>query len=490
MARRWPLIMVSKKMPHLLVLALAAQHAAPWPLRGNRRAPSLHASASISPPGPAADVPPTTTTPATTSNRVPTLKSCPPKRIGLLIEPTPFTHVSGYSNRFNEMLKYLSKAGDDVEIVTADDSPKAPEVAFDYPINTIKGFRFPLYNEICLSFDVKQRKVWEVMKRFKPEIIHCTSPGFIVFIAIFTAKTLNIPLVFSYHTHLPMYTKQYVKMLPGAVGEAGAWQIIRWVHNRADLTLVTSPQMKEEMIDNGIQNVEVWRKGVDTEKFDPRFQSAAMREELSDGHPEAPLLIYVGRLGHEKRLRELKQMLKALPEARLALVGKGPAESDLRKHFAGTNTKFMGLMQGERLSQAFASADIFVMPSDSETLGFVVIESMASGVPVVGARAGGIPSIINDGDTGLLANPRDTKDFTAKVKHLIDHPEERKDMAQAAREEMKQWDWEAATSYLRNVQYQKALDNFQSKPVDVIPTSNLAWDIDNRSPLEESDIED
>ena len=109
---------------------------------------------------------------------------------------------------------------------------------------------------------------------------------------------------------------------------------------------------------------------------------------------------------------------------------------------------------------------------------------MASGVPVVGARAGGIPSIISDGETGLLTNPRDTKDFAAKVKHLIDNPEEREAMAKAAREEMKQWDWEAATSFLRNVQYQKALDNFQNKPVDVIPTSNLAWDIDNRSPLD------
>ena len=279
--RRWPGFVLNP----LLVLVLVAQHAAPWPLRRT----VLHASASL-PDAPLSAGSSSSTSPA----RVPGLRTCPPKRIGLLIEPTPFTHVSGYSNRFNEMLKYLSKAGDNVEIVTADDSPQAPEAAFNYPINTIKGFRFPLYNEICLTFDVKQRKVWDVMKRFKPEIIHCTSPGFIVFIAIFTAKTLNIPLVFSYHTHLPIYTKQYVKLVPGAVGEAGAWQIIRWVHNRADLTLVTSPQMKEEMMENGIQNVEVWRKGVDTEKFDPRFQSDAMREELSDGHPEAPLLIYVG----------------------------------------------------------------------------------------------------------------------------------------------------------------------------------------------------
>lgn len=145
-----------------------------------------------------------------------------------------------------------------------------------------------------------------------------------------------------------------------------------------------------------------------------------MRAELTDGHPEDTLLIYVGRLCATKLLPQLKETLAAIPNARLAFVGKGPSEDMLKSHFAGTKTKFMGMMQGERLSQAFASADLFVMPSDSETLGFVVIESMASGVPVVGANAGGIPSIIKDGKTGLLVTPRDPDEFTAKVKSLLD----------------------------------------------------------------------
>lgn len=221
------------------------------------------------------------------------------------------------------------------------------------------------------------------------------------------------------------------------------------MHNKADMTLVTSPQMKEEMEANGVSRVEVWRKGVDTEVFNPAFKSEAMRAELSDGHPEDPLLIYVGRLGSEKRLQDLREVLGAIPEARLAIVGKGPAEAELKDLFKGVpRVKFMGTMQGDPLSQAFASADIFVMPSDSETLGephlgplvsccpsssfsahiplwlvahlgFVVIESMASGTPVVGARAGGIPSIINDGKTSLLANPRDPKDFTEKVPRKV-----------------------------------------------------------------------
>ena len=112
--------------------------------------------------------------------------------------------------------------------------------------------------------------------------------------------------------------------------------------------------------------------------------------------------------------------------------------------------------------QAFASADIFVMPSDSETLGFVVIESMASGVPVVGARAGGIPSIIEDGVTGLLANPRDPADFAVKVKSLLEDRGKLATMAAAASAEMRRWDWEAATSYLRNVQYRMASENFRN----------------------------
>lgn len=112
------------------------------------------------------------------------------------------------------------------------------------------------------------------MRRFQPDVIHCTSPGFILPAAIFSATTLKIPLVMSYHTHLPMYAKQYLgRFTPASVAEFAAWTSIRMMHRFADMTLVTSPQMKEEMEAHGIKNVEVWRKGVDTEKFNPSFKS-------------------------------------------------------------------------------------------------------------------------------------------------------------------------------------------------------------------------
>jgi len=116
-----------------------------------------------------------------------------------------------------------------------------------------------------------------------------------------------------------------------------------------------------------------------------------MRTRLTDGHPEDPIMVCVGRLSVEKNLEFLKGILARIPNLRLALVGDGPGREGLKKIFAGTKTIFTGMLHGDELSAAYASADIFVMPSETETLGFVVMEAMASEVPVV---AVGIPDII------------------------------------------------------------------------------------------------
>ena len=227
---------------------------------------------------------------------------------------------------------------------------------------------------------------------------------------------MKIPLVMSYHTHLPSYAVNYLGFIPGV--EKFAWDLLRFAHSRADLTLVTSPQMQKELTSQGIPRVDVWRKGIDTERFDPKFKSAEMREIMTEGNPDDFLMVYVGRLGAEKRLKDIKGMLAKMPNARLALVGKGPQMEELQEYFKDTKIKFMGQMTGDELSQAFASADVFVMPSDSETLGFVVLESMASGVPVVGANAGGIPSLIKDGEDGFLVEAGDVDGFVDCLKKL------------------------------------------------------------------------
>ena len=151
-------------------------------------------------------------------NSAPPLKSMPPRKVCLMVEPTPFTHVSGYSNRFKEMLRFLSKAGDKVEIVTTDDTTEKadlPKESFGYPIYHTQGFQFKLYQDISLTFDLPELKGVRVLEKLKPDLIHATSPGFLVMAAVFYARVLRIPCVCSYHTHLPNYAIKYLNFIPG-----------------------------------------------------------------------------------------------------------------------------------------------------------------------------------------------------------------------------------------------------------------------------------
>lgn len=155
-----------------------------------------------------------------------------------------------------------------------------------------------------------------------------------------------------------------------------------------------------------------------------------------------------------------------LPGVRAALVGGGPDLPHLKKYFAGRDVVFTGPLSGDELSQAFASADIFLMPSDTETLGFVVLESMASGVPVIASKAGGIPDLINEGITGYLCEPGNADVFAARAKELFDDVSKYEKMRAEARSETEKHSWEAATAYLRNVQYQKAIVNYRFRALD------------------------
>ena len=286
-----------------------------------------------------------------------------------------------------------------------------------------------------------------------------------VMAAILYAKINRIPLLISYHTHLPPYAANYLPWVPQSL----VWLIIRLTHSFADLTLCTSPQIKEEFLSNGISRVEVWRKGVDSNRFHPKFSSHEMRNRMTDGNPHDFLMVYIGRVGEEKRLKDIKPILEKMgPGVRLCIVGDGPQLKELHQFYSGTNTVFTGFLSGDELSSAFASADVFVMPSDSETLGFVVVESMASGVPVVGAEAGGIPNLIHDGVDGYLVPSGDTDAFVEKLKILMKEVKTRKRLSMAARKEAEKWSWEDATSVLRNEQYETAIANFHSRAFNIL----------------------
>ncbi|KAK8919136.1 putative sucrose-phosphate synthase 1 [Platanthera zijinensis] len=241
------------------------------------------------------------------------------------------------------------------------------------------------------------------------------------------------------------------------------WLIIKFLHGAADLTLVPSTSIRHDLEAAGAcaaNKIRIWNKGVDSERFHPRYRNHEMRVKLSDGEPEKPLIIHVGRLGVEKNLDFLKRVMERLPGSRIAFVGDGPYRSELEKIFEGLPVVFTGMLQDEELSGAYASGDIFVMPSESETLGFVVMEAMCSGVPAVAARAGGIVDIIpdeQDGQTSFLFSPGDIDDCVMKIQRLISDKELREDMGKAARREMEKYDWREATRMIRDEQYEAAI---------------------------------
>ena len=182
---------------------------------------------------------------------------------------------------------------------------------------------------------------------------------------------------------------------------------------------------------------------MDTVRFNPRHRSETWRLRLSGGCPESPLLLYVGRLATEKRVEWLRPVLDALPEARLAVVGDGPQRPTLEELFADTPTVFTGYLRGRDLAHAYASADLFVFPSANETFGNVILEAMASGLPVVAPRSGGLVEHVINGENGFLFEPDDLADLINLVRWLVLDPTYIWRLGVTARAYAKSQTWEA-----------------------------------------------
>lgn len=348
--------------------------------------------------------------------------------------------IDGIVTRMMRTLEQLRALGHEA-IIFAPQNP--PDSFAGYPIVRVPAISFrPWYPELFLG--LPRPRLGRELDRFRPNIVHVVNPVVLGMWGTAIAKQRNLPLLASFHTDLP----QYVAHLKLGFLKPLSHTWIRDVHNQAHVNLCTSQPMVNSARGLGINRVRLWPKAVDTERYRPDNASAEMRLRLSDGHPEEPLMVYVGRLSFEKRLELLYAPITQLAGVRLAFVGSGPAESVLRERFKDTPTVFTGYMSGEELAQAYASADVFAFPSDTETLGFVAMEAMASGVPVVGARAGGIPDVIDEGENGLMFTPGDLGDLTDKLQTLLFDAELRQTFGERARREMERWSWRASTEKL------------------------------------------
>lgn len=367
-------------------------------------------------------------------------------RIALFTE-TFLPKVDGIVTRLRHTVEHLQRNGNQVLVIAPDGGLTQYQGAQIYGLS---AFPLPLYPELKLA--LPRPTIGLTLEKFKPDLIHVVNPAFLGLAGIYYAKNMALPLIASYHTHLPQYLHHYGL---GAL-EGFLWELLKGIHNQAQLNLCTSTAMVDELREHGIERVDLWQRGVDTQMFQPHLASVRMRNRLSQGYPDAPLLIYVGRVSAEKEIDKIKPVLEAIPGARLAIVGNGPHREALEEHFAGTPTNFVGYLQGIELASAFASADAFVFPSRTETLGLVVLEAMAAGCPVVAANSGGIPDIVTDGVNGYLFDPHEPQGAIEATKRLLAATQEREQLRQRARQEAERWSWEAATVQLQNYYQQIA----------------------------------
>ena len=370
-------------------------------------------------------------------------------RIALFTE-TFLPKIDGIVTRLCHTVEQLQRLGDQVLVI----SPAGGLT--DYKgarIYGVEGVPLPLYPELKLG--IPHPGIGVELEKFRPDLIHVANPAILGLGGLYYAKKLNIPLVASYHTHLPQYLHHYgLGML-----EEVLWSMLRAAHNQAQLNLCTSTVMVKELQAHGIERLDLWQRGVDTEMFQPSLASVEMRDRLSLGNPDCNLLLYVGRLGAEKEIERIKPVLEKIPNSRLALVGDGPNRQVLEAHFRGTPTHFVGYLRGKDLAAAYASADAFIFPSRTETLGLVLLEAMAAGTPVVAARSGGIPDIVTDGVNGYLFDPLQEDGAITATQRLFANPQEREILRQNARLEAERWGWAAATQQLRSY-YQGILSRY------------------------------
>ncbi len=314
--------------------------------------------------------------------------------------------------------------------------------SFPFPVVRVPAVPLPGYRSFRLG--LPSRRVPAALVRHQAEVVHLASPVFLGAHGAAVARRLGLPTIAVYQTDLPSYARAYRL---GRAGQAFAWRWLRGIHNGAARTLAPSTVTATGLLGQGIDNVWLWGRGVDTRRFDPAKRSQELRAALlAKGGNGGELLVgYVGRLATEKRV-ELLAGITALAGVRLVIVGAGPAEAMLRQHMP--DAIFLGERRGEELAAIYASLDVFVHSGPYETFGQTLQEAAASGLPVVAPAAGGPLDLVDDGVTGYLVPPSDPGAFTAAVARLATDPAARAVFGAAGRRKVLGRSWPALTEEL------------------------------------------
>jgi glycosyltransferase involved in cell wall biosynthesis len=350
--------------------------------------------------------------------------------------------VNGVATTVRKMTAAGAVAGKELFVVTSRADPQSPDIPIkNFP--PIGEFELPEYELQKLSFPPILQMLDYVQRERFTEIIIST-PGPVGLTALLAAKMLNLQTTGIYHTDFP----QYIRILTeDSFLESMTWRYMHWFYGQLDTVFVNSEEYRQSWIKRGFdrEKLKILPRGLDTELFHPSRRDSAFFEKFGRCNGEIRLL-YVGRISREKDLDLLAAAYRRLRNEglpiQLFVVGHGPYSEALAKSLP--DAFFIGYLNGTELAKAYASADVFVFPSTTDTFGNVILEAQACGLPVVVSDSGGPKELVEHDVNGLVTKSHDVEDFARAIRALVIDPALRKRMAKSARNSVNDRSWPRA----------------------------------------------
>lgn len=358
-------------------------------------------------------------------------------RLAIFTDTYP-PQVNGVSRTLERLVDAIEARGGAARVVTVAD----PEAGDDPRVERWPSIPFWAYPQLRIAAPARDRAL-DMVERWKPTLIHSATEFGVGLGGLIAARESRVPFVSSYHTHFTAYLRHYNLSALDVIG----WPFLRWFHNAGLRTFAPSEIVRRELADHGFHHTRVWSRGVDRGRFSPSFRSAALRAQLG-ATDDTVLVVYVGRLAPEKgidvALDGMRMVLARQSHpgrVAFALAGDGPAEERCRRE-APPGAVFVGKLGGRALSEFYASADIFVFPSITETFGNVVLEAMASGLALVAPDWGATTELATT-DTALQFPASDPSALADRVEQLVADPALRGRLAGAALAVARDRTWDA-----------------------------------------------
>jgi glycosyltransferase involved in cell wall biosynthesis len=371
-----------------------------------------------------------------------------PLRIALVTETYP-PEVNGVALTVARLAEGLRRRGHDLQLIRPSQAvePEAPVRADTLRDLQVRGAPIPCYPHLRMGLPAG-RRLRALWRGRRPDLVHIATEGPLGWSALQAARALQLPVTSDFRTNFQAYSGHYrLGWLRGAI-EA----YLRYFHNRSACTMVPTEALSKELQALGFERTVVVARGVDTQLFDPVRRSPSLRQQWGLAEDERAVL-YVGRLAAEKNLDLLLQAHAAMrqvdPKWRLVLVGDGPLRDSLQHRCP--DAVFAGQRRGIDLAAHYASADLFVFPSQTETFGNVTPEAMASGLPVLAFEHAAAGQLIQSGANGWLAPLGDTKAFVALAQGLAQDFIARQRAGEAARRSALDLGWDGVLRQIESV---------------------------------------